>query len=114
MANNKKDKLDEGVVQKGATDIIDMSEVIPDGERWLIRYFGAADIADDFISCVYKLKFGDQVLEGGILSLTGCTQEVHGNWEIIGDGVSKITIERENRTNNNKPMPCWIKAFRRS
>lgn len=84
-----------------------------DGERWNIEKFGAADInLGDNKSSVYVLKFGNEILR--IFALTGDTQEVDLNQDIIGNGTKKISVIRYNKSGFQKECPVWFRASKRT
>jgi len=115
MANNSKSKIFSTNLGAGANDTVGIVQPIPDGETWVITKFGAADInTGDHKSSIYTLKFGGEVLDGAIIITTGSTITLNENWEIKGDGVKKIEIDRKNTSGLAKQMPTWITAYKRS
>ena len=83
--------------------------VIPNGEKWVIDNFGAADINNgDNKSSLYVLRYGTDVIK--IISVTGATIEIPMKFEIIGNGVNKINVFIENTSSDSKRMPFWVEA----
>ena len=109
---NEKNVIYTNEISSG-TQSQELLPMIPLGDRWVINSFGASDInVGDNKSSVYILMYDTEIL--CIISLTGNTQEIDINKEIVGDGTKRIKIIRKNTCNTNKAMPCWLKAFKRS
>lgn len=105
-----KSKTITSVVNAGLSDIFEFP-VLPNGEIWVLKTLGAADInMGDNKSSVYILEFSPEIW---ILSLTGNTQQIFLDKEIVGDGIIKLKITRINNSGSNKRLPVWVHAYKR-
>lgn len=96
----------------GLNDVVEYPVAIPNGEKWVIRVFGAADInLGDNKSTAYILRFGTDILQP-IITVTGNTYESRTNREVIGDGTKKVNVVRQNKSGFTKDCPFWIKAYK--
>lgn len=96
-------------INAGQQNTTEHPQAIPNGKKWIIDNFGCADInLGDNISSVYILRFGTEVIR--IVSLTGDTKDFNLGIEIVGDGVKKLNVIRQNRSSHDKELPCWIMA----
>jgi len=112
---NKKSKLWVSALGAGANDTQSLAAIAA-GDVWVITEFGAADInKGDNLSSLYILKWNGTILDGGIISATGCTVSLNRNWEITdGDGIKQLTVERYNTSGSLKQMPVWLIGYKRS
>ena len=112
--SNKKSKTWTSTVAAGANDTITLP-ALPLDELWVITTFGAVDInVGDSKSSLYLLKWDNDIVDGGIISVTGSTYEIKSTWEFVGDGIKQLSIQRFNTSNTNKQMPVWVQAYKRS
>lgn len=90
--------------------------IVPNNKRWVIKKFGAIDINNgDNKSSVYALQLyeNSQWITLRVISLSGNTLEFDVEKEILGDGVKKLRIYMENKSNLNKKLVCWVEASER-
>lgn len=110
---NSKNHIETSVLAAGATDVKGPSAAIPNGETWIIRTFGAADInKGDSKSTVYILRFGTEIIR--VLSLTGDTRELELKIDITGNGADKVNVVRRNESGYDKECAFWITAYKRA
>jgi len=107
-----KDIINVSTLASGTQDVINYPDAIPNSKKWVINKFGAVDVnLGDSKSSVYILRFGTDIIT--IISVTGNTYEVNINKEIIGDGVKKINVVRQNKSGHGKDMGFWVRAYER-
>ena len=97
----------------GADDNPEHPNAIPADDKWAIDRFTFADInTGDSKSSIYVLRFGTDILEFG--TVTGSTDSIDVNEEIVGDGVKKINVLRYNTSGSTKKLPFKVKAKKRN
>jgi len=80
---------------------------IPSDTRIFIAKVGAADInIGDNKSSIYTVEWGSDIL--AVIALTGNTQEISVNQQIVGDGIKSLRVRRYNKSGEAKAMPIWV------
>ncbi len=90
------------------------SPIIPSGQTWVVKTFGAADIdLGDNKSSYYVLQWGSGVTfeDIRILALTGATFEVELKRDFEGDGAKFLRVVMKNNSGAAKDLSFWYDAY---
>jgi hypothetical protein len=112
---NRVDVFADSSVAGGANDMT-LLPVIPDGDRWRVRFMGMADPGTgDGISSVVALQIEQPAgtwTTVRALSSAGQTVQLQIDKEIKGNGSRRLRLARQNKSAVSKQIVAWLEGYK--